>query len=134
MTTSDAPQAIATGPRYFEVHRLEGQRLAVLDEVAGEEDGEGDLGELAGLEADRPDLDPDLGAADLLAETGHERQQQQHDADEQERVAVAGEVAGPAHDDEGGDVGADADRGPRRLEPGEAVGVGLASSSRAMNT
>ena len=53
---------------------------------------------------------------------------------EQERVAEAGEVAGPADDRERGDEGADADRRPHRLEAGEAAGIGLASSRRAMNT
>ena len=46
---------------------------------------------------------------------GTQRQHQQADADQEERVAVALEVAGPAHDHERRDEGDDADRGPRRL-------------------
>ena len=58
-----------------------------------------------------------------LPMTGRQRQQQQHDADEQERVAVARQVAAAADDEQGGDVRADAERRPRRLQAGEAVGV-----------
>ena len=36
-----------------------GQQLALLHQVAGEEQGERDLGELSGLEADRPQRHPD---------------------------------------------------------------------------
>ena len=42
-----------------------------------------------------------------------------------ERVAVALEVAGAADEDQGGDEGADADRGPQRLQAGEAATVRL---------
>ncbi len=38
--------------------RAHGEQLAPLDEVRGEEDGQRDLGELAGLEVDRTDLHP----------------------------------------------------------------------------
>ena len=50
-----------------------------------------------------------------------QRQQQQPDAEQGERVAVALEVAGPAHDDERADEGGDAERRPERLEPGQVL-------------
>ena len=79
-------------------------RLAIssrlLGEVAGEEDRQRQLGELAGLEVDRAEADPDAGAADAGADAGHERQHQQADAGEQERPPVAGEVGGALDDDE----------------------------------
>ena len=105
---TDAPRAL-------------GDQLAVLGQVAGEEDGQQQLGELAGLEVDRPEADPDLRPADPEAEPGHERQQQQDDADEQEAPAVAGEVGRPLDDDERGDEPGDGDDAPRRLQAGQAV-------------
>ena len=69
-----------------------GDQLAVVGEVAGEEDGQRKLGELARLEVDRPDVDPDPRAADAEAEARHERQHQQHDPAEQQQPLVAGQV------------------------------------------
>ena len=69
-----------------------GDQLAVVGQVAGEEQRERDLGELARLEVDRPDAHPDLGAADAAADARHQRQHQQPGADEEERPLVAREV------------------------------------------
>ena len=57
------------------------------------------------------------------ADAGDERQQQQAGADDEERPLVAAQVVDPAHDDQGGDVGADADQRPRGLQAGEPFGV-----------
>ena len=46
----------------------EREHVAGLHEVAGEEDREGDLGELARLEVERPEADPDLRAVDRPAD------------------------------------------------------------------
>ena len=113
MTTGDAPgqehrtevlrvgeERPALGPRG------QGQQLALLDQVGGEEHGQGELGELAGLEVHRPEADPDAGAVDVLPEHRDQREQHQADADEQGDVAVALEVAGPTDEGEGGDEGA----------------------------
>jgi hypothetical protein len=48
------------------------QQLALLHQVRGEEQGEGDLGELAGLEAHRAHGHPDAGAADVAADAGQQ--------------------------------------------------------------
>ena len=66
ITTSDATQAMSSGPRWRGSGRWSGpdlpgaggQQLAPLGEVGGEEEGERDLGELAGLEVDRADAHP----------------------------------------------------------------------------
>ena len=103
--------------------RPAGDQLAVVGEVAGEEDGEGELGELARLEVDRADAHPDACPAERTADAGDERQDEQGDADEQERPAVAGEVGSPLHDGERQHEGDDGDDAPRRLQTGEALGL-----------
>ena len=133
ITTSDTPHASSTGPRCLRSGRwmgpmrwrLTAEQLALLHEVRGEEHGEQDLGELAGLEADRPDADPDLGAVDGLADAGDEGEEQQADAAHPDRPAVALEVAHPADDEQGDDEGGDADGDPARLQAGQALRVGL---------
>ncbi|MBG9885632.1 hypothetical protein ABE10_03330, partial [Bacillus toyonensis] len=66
------------------------EALAGAHEVAGEEDREADLGELAGLEGeDAADGDPDVGVRPRRLETGDERQQEQQDPGQ------AGEVGEP---------------------------------------
>ena len=65
------------------------QHLAVLAQVAGEEDDDADLRELGRLEGERADLHPEVGAVDLLADPRQARRQQQQQADGGDRVAVA---------------------------------------------
>ena len=98
-----------------------GEQLAVVGEVGGEEDRQGELGELAGLEVDRPEVDPDAGAADAEAEPRHERHHEQGDAAEQQHPPVAGEVRRPLDDDQREHEHDDGDDAPRRLQPGEAI-------------
>ena len=114
------------GPGFGEVERADlprpaGDQLAIIGEIAGEEDGEGQLGELAGLEVDRPDAHPDAGAGERAADTGDEREHEQGDADEQERPAIAGEVGWPLDDRQGEHEGDDGDDAPRRLQPRKAL-------------
>ena len=100
ITTTENPHASSDRQevaRLGEVQRADlpragGDQLAALGEVAGEEQGERDLGELARLEVDRPDAHPDARAAEAAPDAGHERQQQQAGADEEERPLVAREV------------------------------------------
>ena len=69
--------------------RADDQHLAVLAQVAGEEDDDADLRELGRLEGERADLDAEVGAVDLLADPRQPRRQQQQQADRGDRVAVA---------------------------------------------
>ncbi len=104
-----------------EAERAHGQQLALVDQVGREEDRQHDLGDLAGLEADRPHVDPDLRAVDLATDVGDERQDEQPDADEGERVAVASQRTQPPHDDQGAH-----ERGrrpPRSTPPGDRPGA-----------
>jgi hypothetical protein len=71
------PKCLRSGSTTGRSHARHGQQLPLLHEVRGEEDGEHDLGELAGLEADRAEAHPDAGAVDRAADAGDERQQQQ---------------------------------------------------------
>ena len=98
-----------------------GDQLAVIGEVAGEEQRQGDLGELTGLEVDRSEADPDPRPALGVADAGHERQQQQRRADGEEAPLVAGQIAGALDDDQRGDVGDDGHERPRRLQSGRRV-------------
>ena len=103
-----------------------GDELALVGEVGGEEDGQDDLGDLAGLEVDRSDPDPDAAAVDGLADARQQGEQQQADAEHGEGVAVALERAGALHQPERRHERHDPDGGPRGLvgreplvEPGD---------------
>ena len=93
----EAPQTTSSGPRCLSGGRVDpehpagadDQHLAVLAQVAGEEDDDADLRELGRLEGERADLDPEVGAVDLLADPRQARRQQQQQADDGDRVAVA---------------------------------------------
>ena len=54
-----------------------GEHLALLAQVRGEEDDERDLPELARLELERADVDPEPRAVDRLADHGQARQEEQ---------------------------------------------------------
>ena len=107
MTTM--PRAIAhiatIGARYGSGGRRSGptpgvlldEELAVLGQVARQEDDEDDLEELGRLAAQRPELEGQPLAVDLGAED--ERQQQQADPDRRPRVLVAPQPAIGADDD-----------------------------------
>ncbi len=113
-------------PRAGQAQRPEadavGQQLAPLDQVRREEDGQHDLRQLAGLESDGPEADPDPGAVDVATEPRDQREEQEDQARGQEGVAVAFEVAGPAHQHQRAEEGGHPHGGPDGLEGGE-VGV-----------
>jgi len=71
-----------------DAERRHAEQLAALDQVAGDEDGQGELGELAGLKADRPDAGPDAGAMDRYTDHGQQRKHEQTDA-QQPKVKAA---------------------------------------------
>ena len=68
-----------------------GQERARLGQVAGDEDDEHDLQELAGLHADRPEADPQPRAVHLVADD--EGRDQQEDPDRGPRVLVVAQDA-----------------------------------------
>ena len=68
------------------------EHLALLAQVAGEEDDQEDLRELARLELERADVDPEARAVDGRAEPGQRRQHEQHDRRDAEEVLVALEL------------------------------------------
>ena len=91
-------------------------------EVAREEDDDGELGELRGLEGDRPDAHGEVGAVHRLAEHRQPRHEQQGDAGRGDGVAVALEHAQVAQEQHGRAEQAEADGEPLRLLARE-VGV-----------
>ena len=65
------------------------ERVAVQHEVAGEGDHQQHLGDLAGLEAERADVDPDRAPLMVVPMPGRQRQQEQHDRGEPAGVGEA---------------------------------------------
>ena len=89
------------------------ERLSVAREVEREEEDDEYLGELTGLEGERPDEDPQLGSVDLRAD--EHRKKQESDADDAERVLVVREVVEVAHEEERGDHGDHREEQPNDL-------------------
>jgi hypothetical protein len=107
-----------------------GEQLALLHEERGEEHDQEDLGELAGLDGEDAQPQPDLRPVDL----GDRRRQQagqreQHQPGEARRVAVAGQRAVVAHEEQHGDEQRQPDRRPRDLPP-DQDGGGIAAERR----
>ena len=69
------------------------EHLALLAEVGREEDDERDLPELARLELEPAEVDPEPRAVDRLADPGRQRQEEQEDRRDSEDVLVALEHA-----------------------------------------
>src|SRR2546425_11307184 len=65
------------------------KHLALLAEVAGEEDDQAELRDLAWLELKRAEVDPEPGAVDGGAEPGQRRKNEQPDCRQAEDVLVA---------------------------------------------
>ena len=97
----------------------ERQRIAVEDEIAGERHHQQHLGDLAGLEAHRADVDPDPRAVDGLADDRSHRQEKQHDRGEPTGVGEPLEHPVVAQDHQGRDEQPDAEGHPDQLLSGE---------------
>ena len=74
------------GPEVLEAPLCE--HLALLAQVAGEEEDEEQLCDLAGLELEAADVDPEPHAVDALAETGKRREKQQADRRDAEAILI----------------------------------------------
>src|SRR5918999_706830 len=69
------------------------QHLTLLAQVAGEEDDQEDLRELARLEPHRTHLDPQAGPVHSPTDHGHRRQREEHERADAEEVLVGLEAA-----------------------------------------
>ena len=137
MIMIEATQAMSTGPRCLGSGRLSGPSRQVRMARSSRFSTRYEAKKMArtilaispGWKPTPPMLTQILWAVDLAADAGDQRQHQQAQADQRERVAVALEDAGPAHEQQDGHEGGDADRGPQRLESGQlrvAVRLGQA--------
>ena len=105
------------------------QHVPLGDQVAGEENSESELGELARLDREPADADPHLGAVDLAHRVGQDRGDgEQHQADRAEGVGVALQrprlLDHGEHDDERGHANCaphDLERRGRRGHRGDRV-------------
>ena len=96
-------------------HAAVRQQLALVDEIRREEGDQQHLGDLARLEAERTERDPEAPAVDGAPDAGRERQEQEQQAEQQGGVPVSLEDSHVAHDDERENEHADGDRDPHRL-------------------
>ena len=102
-------------PRHAEEARSDrAEALARSDEIPREEDREGDLGELTGLEREEAQRDPDVGVG-IGSQAGNDRQHEQHDAGQARDVRVAEQHAVVAQQHHDRDRAADRDARPRDL-------------------
>ena len=93
--------------------------LTLRGEVPGQEDREHHFRELGRLERERTEPDPQLHAASQGAPDRRERQQQQRDAQQQERIAELLELPVVPDDRQRRDEGDHADRDPTELRARE---------------
>ena len=105
-------------PEGPEPHGRDGERLSVAREVEREEEDDENLCELAGLEGEGADDDPELGSVDLRAD--EHGQEQKRDADDAERVLVPRKLVEVPREDERGDHGRDREEQPDDLALGVA--------------
>src|SRR3990170_2207585 len=92
-----------------------GKELAVVAQIPREEDDEEYLGQLAGLEADRPELDPERGAVSGRTDPGERREREERDRRRAERVLVVVQLAVVAQDEHRGREECDRDDDPDAL-------------------
>lgn len=125
----DDDRAEVAAARQLQAHHLaagQGQHVALVHQVGGEEDDQADLGELTGLDGEAGHPDPQLGAVDL----GDRRRQhggdgQEHQAQQHEDVGVAGQQPRVADAEQHADEQQHPDRGPQQLHGGVRAGVGV---------
>ena len=101
--------------------RTDHEHLAVVVQVAGEEDDDADLRQLGRLKAERPELDAEVGLVRLVADPRQPRQQQQRDPGEGDQVAVALEHLVVAQEDDRQRERDQPDHEPVRLVAREAL-------------
>ena len=114
----DQDRSEVAGPRERHAEEAapdERQRIARLHEVAREEDRQSDLGELAGLERQRADLDPDVCAETRAPDAGDDREDQQQERGEHRHVAEPLQHPVVADREDHGEGDHDGDRGPGDL-------------------
>ena len=120
-TTSTGPSSRARG------HVVRAQALAGAHEVAGEEDRQGDLGELTGLERHETERDPHVGVG-VGSEARDEREEKEEQTDQARQIRVAEQHAVVAQRDHHGEASEDRNARPgelanrRRIPPFGAVG------------
>ena len=119
----DRPE-VATAREGEAEHLATGERegVAGLHEVAGEEDGQDDLGDLTGLEGERPQADPDARAVDGAADARQQRQDQQAEADDRRGEGVAPQHAVVAQEEQHARGDRHGHGTPRELAQREALG------------
>src|SRR6185312_16892562 len=105
------------------------QNLALLAQVAREEDDQAELRDLARLELERPEVDPEPGTVDGRAEPRQDRENQETDRRQPEDVLVALQAAVVApQGQEGAREDADRDDDPdplaKRVTGADAVDFG----------
>ena len=94
-------RAQVLGSRESEPSDARLEELPLRGEVRREEDDDQDLPELRGLERERTELRPQARPVDRQSDPRYHREQQQHQAEEPDRVRVAVEDAVVAYDQEG---------------------------------
>ena len=119
MTMSGQQGGEARQPQRPHLPREHREHLAVGGQVGGDEEHDENLRQLAGLEAEAADAQPQLAAAGLIADDRQHGREQKQDAHDHERVFIVGELVQVAHDGEGGNHGRDADEQPQQLVHGQ---------------
>ena len=107
------------------------QQLALLDEVRGEEHDEQHLRRLAGLDVSGPMRAHSRAPLISTPTPGTSGSSERDDAEEEERVAVPGERADVAHDDQREHERGDADRGPDAWSVRRAARSGRGRAARS---
>src|SRR4029079_4362561 len=93
----------------------QGQDVAFLHQVAGEEDDQQDLGDLTGLEGQGTDADPDPGPVDVAADAGRQWQQEHPETDRHGGEREPAQVAVVPQDDDDADGDEHGQRAPHQL-------------------
>ena len=119
MTMRGSKGGEARQPQRPHLPREHREHLAVGGQVGGDEEHDENLRQLAGLEAEAAEAQPQLAAAGFVADDRQHGGEQQQDAHDHERVLVIGELVQVAHDGERGDHGRDADEQPQQLVHGQ---------------
>ena len=91
------------------------KHLAICSEVSRQKQHDGNLCHFARLERERPKVQPNATAVDLLADEGNKRRDEQDEAHEHKGVLVACELVEVAHECEHQHHACHADKQPQQL-------------------